>query len=462
MHNFGASISSLCQLTDTVKNVAGLLNTFFRRPHMNNLSICQKIIKGISELISSSVFLDSFRLGNHFTRRRKIDMRQIIIYLFYHSRNSMDLNIAGIRDDLPKLNFPAVSKQALSKARTGISPALFRHLFHFSVHSFYNSCAGRKDWHGYFPFAIDGSRIQVPTTKDNLSYFGRCRNGSHSREDAMASISILYDVCNDIVVDGVIHDFNHGERSSAMEHLLFLEENSLTDRALILCDRGYPSYELFSHIQQQGYFFLMRVQKNIPSLINTGKEDAVIDYVPDHLRKKGKPPVRVRVLHIMLEGGSEEWLVSNLVDLSLTPEDFSSLYFKRWKVEGKYREFKSQLEIERFHGARHECVEQEFYLWLLFSNLCALLKSDADAVIEKHTARSGNSTRYQADRAYLIGRLKKKLPVLLLEPASIFDRLRELLEEASKKRSQVQPNRKCKRPRIQLRYRYLNNRKSCI
>lgn len=429
---------------------------------MNNLSICQKIIKGIGQLISSPDFLESFRQGKHFTRRRKIDMRHIIIYLFYHSAGSMNLNISGIRDDLPELRFPDVSKQALSKARKGISPELFRNLFHFSVRTFYSSCSGRKNWHGFFPFAIDGSRIQVPTTKDNLSYFGQCRNGSHSREDSMASVSLLYDVCNDIVADGLIHDFNHGERSNAMEHLSFLEENSLTDRALILCDRGYPSYELFSHIQKQGYFFLMRIQNRTRSLTDTGVDDAFVDYVPDYLRKKGNPPVRVRVLRIMLESGMEEWLVTNLPDPSFTPEDFSSLYFLRWKVEGKYHEFKSQLEMEEFHGARHDSVEQEVYFWFLFSNLCALLKSDADAVIEKQLAGSGNKYCYQANRAYLIGRLKKKLPGLLLKPKSIRRQLLALLDEAVKKRSQIQPGRNCKRPRIQLRHRHLNNRKSCI
>lgn len=131
-------------------------------------------------------------------------------------------------------------------------------------------------------------------------------------------------------------------------------------------------------------------------------------------------------------------------------------------MEGKYHEFKSQLEIEEFHGARHDSVEQEVYFWFLFSNLCALLKSDADAVIEKQLAGSGNKYCYQANRSYLIGRLKKKLPRLLLKPKDIRRQLLELLDEAVKKRSQIQPGRNCKRPRIQLRYRHLNNKKSCI
>ena len=52
---------------------------------------------------------------------------------------------------------------------------------------------------------------------------------------------------------------------------------------------------------------------------------------------------------------------------------------------------------------------------------------------------------YQANRAYLIGRLKKKLPGLLLKPGGIRRQLLGLLYEAVRKRSQIQPGRNCKR-----------------
>lgn len=73
------------------------------------------------------------------------------------------------------------------------------------MNTFYGSYRQRKTWNGYHLFAVDGSSIQVPKTKDNLEYFGICRNRHHSREDAMARISILYDLLDDIIVDGSIN-----------------------------------------------------------------------------------------------------------------------------------------------------------------------------------------------------------------------------------------------------------------
>lgn len=46
-------------------------------------------------------------------------------------------NLSCIREDLPSLDFPSVSKQALSKARQFINPSLFKELFYLSVDLFY-------------------------------------------------------------------------------------------------------------------------------------------------------------------------------------------------------------------------------------------------------------------------------------------------------------------------------------
>lgn len=84
-----------------------------------------------------------------------------------------------------------------------------------------------------------------------------------------------------------------------------------------------------------------------------------------------------------------------------------------------------------------------FYFWFLFSSLCALLKSEADAVIEEWFSGRGNNTVIRkivcsADR------MKKKLPKLLLKPEGIRRQLRRLWGEFVKKRSQIQLAQNCK------------------
>lgn len=410
--------------------------------------------------ISSSSYTNSFRLENHFTRNRKLDMKQVIFYLLYSSKASMYLNIANIRDDIPEIKFPDVTKQAVSKARKGISPELFRDLHHYSVETYYKLSKQRKTWNGFHLFAIDGSCIQVPKSKDNIEHFGLCRNKHHSREDSMSRISILYDLLNDIVVDGSINNYLYAERPSARKHLEYLETAGLAGNAILLFDRGYPSYDFFQRISQKGYHYLMRIQGNVTSLTQLDGNDKIANYIPS--QRKGDNPVTVRVVHVTLDDGTDECLVTNLMDPSITPEMLKELYFLRWGIESKYFELKNQLELEEFSGSHHLSVEQDFFINLLFMNLCSLIKSESDRCINQELENKQNKFQYQANRAFIIGRLKKYLVLMLCGAKQIVSTLKQIFEESIKRRSQIQPNRKCKRPRIQLRYRHLNNRKTCM
>lgn len=85
----------------------------------------------------------------------------------------MDVNISNIRLELPDLDFPKVTKQAVSKARQGILPSLFKDLFSVSTDIFYNNIKKRKMWRGkYNIFAVDGSRISIPSSKSNYEKYG--------------------------------------------------------------------------------------------------------------------------------------------------------------------------------------------------------------------------------------------------------------------------------------------------
>ena len=53
-------------------------------------------------------------------------------------------NLSRIREDLGSLDFPDISKQALSKARQFINPALFKELYYLSVALFYKQLPSRK------------------------------------------------------------------------------------------------------------------------------------------------------------------------------------------------------------------------------------------------------------------------------------------------------------------------------
>ena len=96
---------------------------------MNRIDICKNIIQSIKEYITTPGKLEPHRAKNHFVRKRKLSLFQVIMYLLYTSKASMFQNLSRIREDLENLNFPDISKQALSKARQFINPALFKELY---------------------------------------------------------------------------------------------------------------------------------------------------------------------------------------------------------------------------------------------------------------------------------------------------------------------------------------------
>lgn len=83
-------------------------------------------------------------------------------------------NLSCIREDLPSLDFPTVSKQALSKARQFINPSLFKELFYLSVDLFYSQLPSRRLWHGYHLLRLMVPKLSFQTLLPILTSSAKC------------------------------------------------------------------------------------------------------------------------------------------------------------------------------------------------------------------------------------------------------------------------------------------------
>lgn len=70
---------------------------------MNRIDICKNIIQSIKEYITTPEKLEPHRAKNHFVRKRKLSLFQVIMYLLYTSKASMFQNLSRIREDLGKI-----------------------------------------------------------------------------------------------------------------------------------------------------------------------------------------------------------------------------------------------------------------------------------------------------------------------------------------------------------------------
>ncbi|MEI3388596.1 MAG: IS4 family transposase [Lachnospiraceae bacterium] len=423
---------------------------------MNRIDICKNIIQSIKEYITTPGKLEPHRAKNHFVRKRKLSLFQVIMYLLYTSKASMFQNLSRIREDLGNLDFPDISKQALSKARQFINPALFKELYYLSVDLFYKQLPSRKLWNGYHLFAIDGSKIELPNSKSNFEFFGEMFGyPDPNRRFTMGLGSIVYDVLDDYIVHASFQRYLASERSAALEHLHNLEDLNIYQNSVVIFDRGYYSEDMFRYCVEHQHLCLMRLKQNY----NIAKKCSgdIITVLPGN-EKDRTEDTKIRVIEVILNDGTKEYLATNLFDSHISQQMFRELYFYRWPVETKYKELKSRLAIEEFSGATTTSVLQEFYINVLLSNLSSLIKNQVDEEIQI-TAKSTNKYRYQANRAFIIGRIKTIVPKILcnLFDLSVIDRL---YKESLRCRSQIMPERTFRRKKNKAIGRtHFNNKK---
>ena len=114
--------------------------------------------------------------------------------------------------------------------------------------------------------------------------------------------------------------------------------------------------------------------------------------------------------------------------------------------------------MEEFSSATATSIIQEFYINILLSNLVSLIKNDADEEIDI-TSKSSNKFRYQANRAFIIGRIKIIFPKILCDLSVI----EKLYKEAVRCRSQILPGRPFPRKKLKSKGRsHFRNKKAAL
>ena len=431
---------------------------------MTKKAICELIVQSIKDYLATPSRLDAFKAKNRFVRSRLLSIIHVIMYLLFSTKASMDTNLSNIKRDLCNItSFPKrITKQALSDARQGINPLLFKELFDISVDSFYKNIPKRKNWNNFFIFAIDGSKFELPNSAKNFEHFGEMFNTfDPGKRYTLALVSIVYNVLDDYIVHASINRYLASERDAAEKHLENLEALDIYKDSIVIFDRGYYSEKMFRYCVSHGHKCVMRLKNNYNLSKACGKKETSIKTILEGNKKEGTEDITIRVISVKLDTGEYEYLATNVFDKNITTKMFRELYFLRWPCEVKYLELKERLQIEHFNGATPVAIIQEFYINMLLSNLSALIKNEADIEIERN-ANSSNRHRYQSNRSFIIGQMKLLLPRILfnLAPISTLD---DILFDAYKVKSQIQPGRKFKRKAKKDNKRtHFRNRKPCF
>lgn len=314
--------------------------------------------------------------------------------------------------------------------RKKIKPEVFRELSSVIIGEFYSDNEGAIElWNGFRLLSVDGSRVTLPNTKKLKSHYGEIRNQTKTRV-VQGRVSVLYDVLNNFVIDGLLAPLHISEPKLALHHLDYCRSNDL-----IIYDRGYPSYDLiYEHLRRE-IDYLIRVRTDFSGVIKTfydsGKTSQVVEIFPGKnmvLKDKDydkRTPIKVRLVRVGLRGGETEILMTSLLDSKkYASKIFKGLYFKRWKVETFYDEFKNKLKVEYFSGYSNQAILQDFNAALFISNVQTLIVSEL--VEELDEVSANRKYKYKVNASLSYGFLKNRIIALFFNGTKMPDVIIEL------------------------------------
>lgn len=386
-----------------------------------------------------------------FSRKRKLPFYELVAFLFQRSIYSYDIKLDQWFQQWMPQQYSIISRQAVSKARQKIPVEIFHDALTLSAQIFLDN-GPKKNWNGYQIYAVDGTDLQIPTTTETLNEFGAVKNrfGSCS---AGASATALYDVMNDIILDSVICPYKTDERKMAEMLLDSVMTDERKSESIVLFDRGYPSYRFLEYLFDHKIYFVIRIKEQMSRLRDHMQKDGVV------YRKCGAKCRTIRTIQLTISEGNEEYLITNIPKEQIEIDKFKELYFLRWGIEGKYEECKTRLEIENFSGKKSICIKQDYYISLFISNICSLIKQEAD---KRYHGKTKSGKEYQSRRSYLIYQINNCISGILLKKLNVNVIIEQILELSKRKRSQIRRNRKCERNLNINRRKYSINHKACI
>ena len=402
------------------------------------------VVEYLIRLVKSQEYMEASRRSEKdFTRRRKMSFTDYIWYLLTSTKRSLASGLQAFVKTLD-VSWDSYTKQAFSQGRQRIKPEAIRILMTATQERFYRE-ADYATWRGMRVLAIDGSKYNLPTSKELREHYGV---QASSGEQVQALGSCLYDVLNGLVLDAQLTRVDGNERELAKQHFEILQANPARrgEKELLLMDRGYPSLELIQEMERRKFFYAMRCCREFCSGMRlTGQNDCVIE----HRFSRAAQKVRLRIIHFTLDNGDEETIITNLFDSSLRCEDFRELYHRRWAIETSYASLKNKLSIEDFSGQSVLAVEQDYYATVTVANLVSILMFDNRKEIEAYNTSESRKYAYKQNVNTTIGLLKDELLYMLFDdsPRRRKRRMLRLMMHALRNLVPIRPDRSFPRKR---------------
>lgn len=406
-------------------------NLIARRNHMKPKQLKNLLMSKIHNVANNSN-LYCMNPKKDFTRKRKLTMEKLIVGIIGMESGSLTNELI----DFFNASADTPTASAFCQQRCKINSDAFQTVF----------CKFSQEILDSFKddlpvLAVDGSKIQIPTNPEDTDSFFSGANGQKPYN--LLHLNALYNLKHCIYDDAIIQKSKHSNEHKAFTQMV---DRSRLPKALVIADRGYESYNNMAHVQEKGWFFLIRIKDgetgikeafdlpkeseyDMPISLNLirrqNKETKILFKDKNHYRfvpttstfdylplksKKADPTIsynlRFRIVRFKISENTYETVLTNLDAFQYPSDRLKDLYAIRWGIETSFRDLKYTIGMLNFHSKKVMCIQQEIYAHLIMYNFTEMITSHVvvDQKQRKYTYKANFSVAVHMCRLFYHGR----------------------------------------------------------
>lgn len=329
-----------------------------------------------------------------FTRKRKLDFKEMLNILLSMGGNSLKLELMKYFS----YDAEAATCSAFVQQRRKILPEALELLFH----RFTSSAVNPNYYDGYRMLAVDGSDLCIANNpNDTENYFPATENAKGYN---LLHLNAMYDLCSRVYVDTIVQPGRKENEFQALTDMV--DRSDIKEQTIVIVDRGYESYNVFEHIAKKGWNYVIRVKDICSNGIASGlslpnQETFDIEYstlltrlqtkeIKAHPEKykfmpvnqkfdylpvgdKGNYPINFRVVRFAISENAYEVIITNLTEKEFPVEKIKEIYHMRWGIETSFRELKYAIGLTNFHSKKAAYILQEIFARLTMYNFCEII-----------------------------------------------------------------------------------------
>ena len=333
--------------------------------------------------------------GIDFSRNRKLPFENIVKLLISMGGNTIYKELLESQG----FNFDTVTTSAFIQQRDKILLYAFEFLLHRFIQTFHDT----KDYRGYKLLAVDGSDLRIARDPNNHDTY--IQNNWSKKGYSLLHLNALYDLCNNLYVDAIVQPCRRMNENKALIEMI--KRSSITGNVIVVADRGFESYNIFAHIAEKGWNYLIRVKDinsngivstlpiplteefdiSVKRILTNKRNNKEINDHPDiykvlysctnfdFLGENKFYPISFRVVRFKITDDSYETVITNLNQSDFSPDEIKEIYRRRWKIETSFKELKYVVGLTSFHAKKQEYIIQEIFARIIMYNFALMITS---------------------------------------------------------------------------------------